>query len=109
MRASSSTATRAPRAGRRTRPDARRGGNRALRCRRAHRRHRRGRRPPARARREAKAAADDNEDVIRHRLDVYAEQTQPLTDIYRDRGLLREVDGLGEVAEITDRILAALR
>ena len=61
------------------------------------------------ARAEKEGRSDDNEDVIRHRLDVYAEQTQPLTDIYRDRGLLREVDGLGEVAEITDRILAALR
>lgn len=61
------------------------------------------------ARAEKEGRSDDNEEVIRHRLDVYAEQTQPLTDIYRDRGLLREVDGLGEVAEITDRILAALR
>ncbi|MYM18435.1 adenylate kinase [Brevibacterium sp. 5221] len=52
--------------------------------------------------------SDDTEDVIRHRLDVYAEQTQPLTDIYADRGLLRRVDGLGEVEEITARILAAL-
>ena len=61
------------------------------------------------ARAEKEGRSDDSEDVIRHRLDVYAEQTQPLTDIYRERGLLREVDGLGEVAEITDRILAALR
>ncbi len=61
------------------------------------------------ARAQTEGRTDDSEDVIRHRLDVYAEQTQPLTDIYRERGLLREVDGLGEVAEITDRILSSLR
>ncbi len=61
------------------------------------------------ARAQKEGRSDDNEDVIRHRLDVYAEQTQPLTDIYRERGLLRQVDGLGEVSEITDRILAVIR
>ncbi|GAA2010739.1 adenylate kinase [Brevibacterium samyangense] len=52
--------------------------------------------------------ADDTEDVIRHRLEVYAKETQPLTAIYADRGLLKQVDGLGEVDEVTARILAAL-
>lgn len=52
--------------------------------------------------------ADDTADVIRHRLDVYAEQTAPLTDVYSARGLVVTVDGLGAVAEVTDRILAAL-
>lgn len=61
------------------------------------------------ARAETEGRSDDTEEVIRHRLDVYAEQTQPLTDIYRDRGLLRQVDGLGEVEAITDRILDAIR
>lgn len=61
------------------------------------------------ARAQTEGRSDDSEDVIRHRLDVYAEQTQPLTDIYRQRGLLRQVDGLGEVSEITDRILASIR
>lgn len=61
------------------------------------------------ARAQTEGRSDDSEDVIRHRLDVYAEQTQPLTDIYRERGLLRQVDGLGEVAEITDRILDSIR
>lgn len=51
---------------------------------------------------------DDNEEVIRHRLDVYAEQTQPLTRIFAERGLLRQVDGLGDVPEITDRIVDVL-
>jgi adenylate kinase len=52
--------------------------------------------------------ADDTEDVIRRRQEVYAEQTEPLIDVYRDRGLLVEVDGLGEIDEVSERIFAAL-
>ena len=61
------------------------------------------------ARAQTEGRSDDSEDVIRHRLDVYEEQTQPLTDVYRSRGLLRQVDGLGEVDDITERILSAIR
>lgn len=61
------------------------------------------------ARAQTEGRSDDSEDVVRHRLDVYEEQTQPLTDIYRERRLLRQVDGLGEVSEITERILDSLR
>lgn len=57
---------------------------------------------------ETSGRSDDTEDVIRHRQDVYTEQTAPLIDVYRDRGLLLEVDGLGEVDEVSARILAAL-
>jgi len=52
--------------------------------------------------------ADDTEDVIRRRQELYAEQTAPLIEVYRDRGLLIEVDGMGEVDDVTGRILAAL-
>jgi len=52
--------------------------------------------------------ADDTADVIRHRLDVYAEQTAPLIDIYSARGLVITIDGLGAVDVVTDRIVAAL-
>lgn len=52
--------------------------------------------------------SDDTEDVIRRRLEVYAEQTAPLTDLYRERGLLVQVDGTGDVDEVTSRILTAL-
>ena len=45
--------------------------------------------------------ADDTEDVIRRRQEVYAEQTAPLIEVYRDRGILVEVDGMGEVDEVT--------
>ena len=51
---------------------------------------------------------DDTEDVIRRRQEVYAEQTEPLIDLYRARGVLVEVDGMGEVDEVTARIFAAL-
>ena len=53
--------------------------------------------------------ADDTEEVIRRRMEVYAEQTAPLVDVYSSRKLVREVDGLGAVAEVTERILAALK
>jgi adenylate kinase len=52
--------------------------------------------------------ADDTEAVIRRRLEIYEEQTAPLTSVYASRGLLVTVDGLGEVDEVTGRILEAL-
>ena len=52
--------------------------------------------------------ADDTEDVIRRRLEVYEEQTAPLISVYAQRGLVVMIDGLGEVAEVTGRILEAL-
>lgn len=56
--------------------------------------------------------ADDTEEVIRHRLGVYAEQTAPLTRLYSGRDQLVQVDGVGEVDEVTGRltrVLAAYR
>lgn len=52
--------------------------------------------------------ADDTEDVIRHRQQVYAEQTAPLIDLFTERGILVAVDGLGTVEEVATRINAAL-
>ena len=52
--------------------------------------------------------ADDSEDVIRRRQEVYAEQTEPLIEVYRERGILIEVDGMGDVDEVTKRIFDAL-
>lgn len=52
--------------------------------------------------------ADDTEDVIRRRQEIYSEQTEPLIEVYRERGLLVEVDGMGEVDDVTSRIFAAL-
>lgn len=51
---------------------------------------------------------DDQPDTIRNRLDVYREETQPLEDYYRDRGLLVTVDGEGDIETIYDRINTAL-
>ncbi len=52
--------------------------------------------------------ADDTEPVIRHRLEVYAESTAPLVDVYAERGLLVQVDGMGEIDVVTGRIMEAL-
>lgn len=51
---------------------------------------------------------DDTEDVIRHRLDVYDEQTAPVVEVYNRRGIVTQVDGLGDIDEVTERIMAAL-
>jgi adenylate kinase len=52
---------------------------------------------------------DDQEATIRHRLDVYAQQTQPLIAYYADDGILLGIDATGPVEEITARAMAALR
>jgi adenylate kinase len=60
------------------------------------------------ARAEVEGRADDTEEVIRRRQEVYAEQTEPLIGVYRDRSILVEVDGMGEVDAVAQRILDAL-
>ena len=57
---------------------------------------------------ESEGRADDTEDVIRERMAIYHRETKPLSDTYRERGLLVEVDGLGAVDQVTERILGAL-
>ena len=57
---------------------------------------------------ETDGRSDDTEEVVRRRQEVYAEQTEPLIEVYRDRNLLIEVDGMGEVDEVSERIFAAL-
>lgn len=52
--------------------------------------------------------ADDTEPVIRRRLEVYAEQTEPLAALYESKGLLVRVDGIGDIDEVTERIMSAL-
>ena len=51
---------------------------------------------------------DDNEATVAERLRVYDEQTRPLIDFYQDHGLLREINGEGELDEVTERLEAAL-
>jgi adenylate kinase len=52
--------------------------------------------------------SDDTEDVIRRRQHIYAQETAPLTEVYSGRGLLVRVDGLGEMDDVTARLVAAI-
>jgi adenylate kinase len=52
---------------------------------------------------------DDREETIRHRLEVYQQQTQPLISYYADEGILLGIDATGPVDDVTDRALLALR
>jgi adenylate kinase len=56
----------------------------------------------------AQHRADDAEQTIRHRLEVFAIKTRPLIDYYRHRRLLSMVDGVGRVEEVTIRVLSGL-
>ena len=56
----------------------------------------------------SRGRADDNEAVIRNRLEVYRQQTEPLIAYYRERGLLAPVEAAGSVEAIADRIAALL-
>jgi adenylate kinase len=57
---------------------------------------------------ETSGRADDTEDVIRHRQEVYTAETAPLLEVYGSRGLLIEVDGVGDIDEVAKRIDAVL-
>lgn len=61
-----------------------------------------------RAKESGDARADDNEEVLRKRLGIYQEQTAPLVEYYTERGLLKAVDGMAEIADVTAQIKAAL-
>lgn len=56
----------------------------------------------------SRGRADDTEETVRNRLNVYHADTAPLIDFYAERGIVAAVDGIGDVAEITDRIMAVL-
>ena len=51
---------------------------------------------------------DDREETVRHRLEIYHRDTEPLEKFYWERGLLREIDAVGQVEEITRRAVGAL-
>jgi adenylate kinase len=53
--------------------------------------------------------SDDTEDTIRHRQDLYLRETAPLIAVYKDRGLVVEIDALGQVDDVSARIEEALR
>lgn len=60
----------------------------------------------ARAAKEGRA--DDTEEVITRRLEVYAEETAPIVGVYSERGMVKQVDGLGSIDEVNERIVAAI-
>ena len=57
---------------------------------------------------EDQGRSDDTEEVIRRRLEVYAEQTAPLIDTYSQRGLLVRVDGMGRIEDVSERLVAVV-
>ncbi|WP_127143363.1 adenylate kinase [Pelagibacterium montanilacus] len=61
-----------------------------------------------RAQESGGARADDNEEVLRKRLDVYVQQTAPLVSFYANEGLLRSVDGMAPIDDVTGAIKAAI-
>lgn len=52
--------------------------------------------------------SDDNESVIRHRLDLYHQQTEAVVARYAGRGILTEVDGMGRIEDVTDSVLGSI-
>ncbi|MFI5621990.1 adenylate kinase [Nocardioides sp. NPDC051685] len=57
---------------------------------------------------QVEGRADDTEDVIRRRQEVYLEETAPLIEVYKGRGLVHEIDGMGDVDDVTKRIFDEL-
>ena len=57
---------------------------------------------------QVEGRTDDTEEVVRRRQELYAQETEPLIDVYRKRGLLLEVDGMGDVEDVTQRVFDAL-
>lgn len=58
---------------------------------------------------EVHGRSDDSEEVIRHRLEVFESETAPMIAEYESRGLLKQVDGLGEIDAVNARIMEALQ
>ncbi|MCS4277616.1 adenylate kinase [Mycetocola sp. BIGb0189] len=61
------------------------------------------------ARAAEQGRSDDTEEVISNRLKIYEEQTTPILDVYRERGIVAEVDGVGSIADVLARITEVLR
>jgi adenylate kinase len=61
------------------------------------------------ARAQVTGRSDDNETVIRHRLELYHTQTETVVSRYEERGILTKVDGIGAIDEVTERVLAAIK
>ena len=57
---------------------------------------------------EEQGRTDDTEEVIANRLAIYERETAPILEEYRERGIVDEIDGVGTLDEVTERIFAAL-
>ena len=64
--------------------------------------------PGCRCARRSRVAPTTPKQVIANRLAIYERETAPILDVYRDRGIVDEIDGVGSLDEITDRVIAAL-
>lgn len=62
-----------------------------------------------RAKESGGARSDDNEDVLRKRLDIYTQQTAPLVNFYSEKGLLKSVDGMAPIQDVTQAIKSAIQ
>lgn len=58
---------------------------------------------------ETEGRADDTEEVIRRRMEVYEEQTRPIAEVYSERGILAKVDGDGTIDEVAERLAQAIQ
>ncbi len=58
---------------------------------------------------ELDGRSDDNEQVIRHRLGLYHDQTEVIVARYEERGIVTKVDGIGTIDEVTERVMTALK
>lgn len=56
----------------------------------------------------ARGRADDTDETIRNRFDIYRDQTKPLLDIYDERGITVRVNGIGDIEEVTNRVIDAI-
>lgn len=61
-----------------------------------------------RLRAQEQGRSDDTDEVIEHRLNIYESETAPILDVYRERGAVDSIDGVGSLDEITERIFSAL-
>jgi adenylate kinase len=52
---------------------------------------------------------DDKEEVITRRLEIYAQQTEPIISYYKKAGILKNMSAIGDVSEITQRVIALLK
>jgi adenylate kinase len=57
---------------------------------------------------EKEGRPDDNPDTVKKRLGIYADQTAPVADFYKQRGKLQVIDGVGELDDVTQRVLDVL-